>query len=106
MAEYIAQELALEILQDSAYAYGDYSVERSVYLSAKEKIGRIPAADVAPVRHGRWIITHEYDGLIDMCISRYTCSACGDYKISPDTFRPETAYCPTCGARMDEGAET
>lgn len=54
----------------------------------------IPAADVAPVVHGRWI-----DG---------RCTACGweapdacnfdGYESEPWEY---TAYCPNCGARMD-----
>lgn len=105
MAEYIERERALEILQDSAYAYGDYSVERSVYLSAKERIGRIPAAGVASVRHGRWIITKEFNSIVDMAVSKYTCSACGEYRLSAVTLSQATKYCPNCGARMDEEEE-
>lgn len=75
----------------------------------------IPAADVAPVVHGRWIIKHKhrggfhrYTGIDDMgeqhtitvderieYDDRY-CSECG--KQSADNF---LTYCPNCGARMD-----
>lgn len=54
----------------------------------------IPAADVAEVRHGRWIVEHGVlsDGIYgDMG----KCSVCGvrlrDY---------EWGYCPNCGASM------
>lgn len=47
------------------------------------------AADVAPVRHGRWI----RDG--DWCNPR--CSECGSYT----DFYVAREYCPNCGAKMD-----
>lgn len=57
-------------------------------------------ADVAPVRHGRWIET-SYD--------EYQCSVCGKavrdeiiYAIKPDDKEGYVAnYCPNCGAKMD-----
>ena len=53
-------------------------------------IGSLPAADVAPVRHGRWIP------------SDYTCSECG---FLCDAYLLDAGnYCPACGARMDKEA--
>lgn len=53
----------------------------------------IPAADVAPVRHGKWIPFHaEFAGDIQNC------------SICEIGFAARTFYCPHCGARMD-GAE-
>ena len=56
-------------------------------------ITSIPTADVAEVRHGRWI-----DGV---------CSECGFdamyYKGIPAQIY--TDYCPSCGARMDKEDE-
>lgn len=62
-----------------------------------ELLNTIPAADVAPVRHGRWIAKNA-DGSwrVD------TCSVC-----NKDThyvrFAPEYDYCPNCGAKMIGG---
>ena len=50
-----------------------------------------PAADVAPVRRGRWI---EEDGI-------QICSECGEEHEWEDYRAP---YCDTCGAQMDEKA--
>lgn len=47
-----------------------------------------PAADVAPVRHGRWV----FGG--DGCV---VCSEC-DEEEPNDNHRN---YCPNCGVRMD-----
>lgn len=65
---------------------------------AVEDLADIPSADVAPVRHGRWI-----ESTTDLI-----CSAC------ETVFNDEIAwmcrgytygyprYCPYCGAKMDE----
>lgn len=53
----------------------------------------IPAADVVPVRHGRWIPS-DYTG--DCC---YTCSECGFVR---DAYLLDIGnYCPACGTLMD-----
>ena len=49
----------------------------------------IPAADVAPVRRGRWI---EEDGT-------QICSECGEEHEWEDYRAP---YCDTCGAKMNK----
>ena len=60
---------------------------------ARELIKQAPAADVAPVRHGRWIPS-DYTG--DCC---YTCSECG---FERDAYLLDVGnYCPECGTLMD-----
>lgn len=51
-------------------------------------INQTPAADVAPVRHGKWIKRRSWDF--------HVCSECS-FETSPSKF------CPNCGARMDGG---
>ena len=57
----------------------------------------IPAADVAPVRHGRWF--HSFGG--------WLCSECEDQ--APFWCMASTQnlskFCPNCGAKMDGGAD-
>lgn len=103
MNEYITRERALEILND----IGGCGAEPESYTAgwdeainaAYEAIQSEPAADVAPVVHGRWIRFKEPDsetGYIHM-----RCSVCTAYWSDPshaDHFR----YCPSCGAKMDE----
>lgn len=55
-------------------------------------VDKIPAADVAPVRHGRWIVTDVI-----------TCSECQHFTRSE--FAGRWNYCPNCGARMDKEDE-
>ena len=53
-------------------------------------IDSIPAADVAPVRHGRWI---EQPLDFDLCgVAYYQCSECGKEQQTPSN------YCQFCGA--------
>ena len=53
----------------------------------------IPAADVAPVRHGRWVKKEKYTfGIM------YDCSLCENRIL--DNGHP-WSYCPNCGAKMD-----
>ena len=62
---------------------------------ANDVITRIPAADVAEVRHGRWDRVSTASGII----SRVRCSVCAGTQPLTCENMP---YCPTCGARMDE----
>ena len=63
----------------------------------KKAIKKMPKgiiADVAPVRHGRWLYGDYYD-IGDVC------SECDwDSKMIHPSYR----YCPNCGAKMDGGA--
>lgn len=60
-------------------------------------IQQVPAADVEPVRHGRWKLepTNPYDdpGYKNRMIKR--CSCCGWQNAC------RYNYCPNCGAHMD-----
>lgn len=55
---------------------------------ARKIIAEAPAADVAPVRHGRW----EWDRRVEA----YRCSSCKRHNAD------RTAYCPNCGADLRE----
>lgn len=60
-------------------------------------INETPAADVAPVRHGRW---EELDE--EGC---YSCSVCGAEWVTIEGTPKENDmdFCPHCGAKMDGG---
>lgn len=62
-----------------------------------------PAADVQPVKHGRWIGIYEYCEALDLRPTGlgvyYWCSEC-------DKAEKKTSdFCPNCGARMDGDSE-
>ncbi len=63
-------------------------------------VDKIPSADVAPVRHGRWEELYE-----EGC---YSCSVCGNsWIIIEGTPKDNEMYfCPNCGAKMDEKEDT
>ena len=58
-----------------------------------EFLRAIPAADVVPVRHGRWVFNDELDDM-------FHCTVCDNVAVR-NTFN----YCPNCGARMDGDSE-
>lgn len=63
----------------------------------------LPAADVAPVRHGEWIekeATFPISGM--MVTGRFPiCSVCNTLLAGIPNFK--LGYCPNCGAKMDGG---
>ena len=63
-----------------------------------EVINSVPAADVAPVRHGRWIHTTIEDDDWGSTFHSWACSNCD---FSTGQNQNGTNYCPNCGARMD-----
>ena len=103
MAEYIEREAISEEIRKYYYknppnfSYGegfDRGLDR-----AQRAILDAPAADVAPVRHGRWIDKGEYA----------VCMECGGRSGTQyDGVEPiplMTQFCPNCGAKMDGGAD-
>ena len=64
---------------------------------AEIAIGKTQTADVAPVRHGRWIEQEKYT-----FGTMYDCSIC-DNRILDNGH--SWNYCPNCGAKMDEVSE-
>ena len=85
MAEYIERDVA------AAFAYNCGAVYVSNRLSDKSAF---PAADVAPVRHGRWRFCGS-----GRWNDAYERDKCG--KMATDNSN----YCPNCGARMDGEGE-
>ena len=79
--EYIEREAALNCLK----------IARGYCPCAYEGISNLPAADVAPVRHGRLVST----GYVELYCEFGDCTICGaDNPIS-------NRYCGQCGAKMD-----
>ena len=63
-------------------------------------ISQTPAADVAEVRHGRWMTTDAYPHHLycSVCYKTYAKNA----KWVNELDLP-TNYCPNCGAKMEGG---
>jgi hypothetical protein len=135
MAEYIEREAAIDALNKALFSYEDETEARlkndpeldisewflhRIFVQNMNEIDRqtvlnIPAADVAPVVHARWL-TKEYMygdksvGIDDAWIERVAekgecayCSNCKEYaKLDGAEEYALTPYCPNCGADMRE----
>ena len=91
MDEYIKREYAVDAVLDVYYDTPDIDLSGEKFEAA---ILKIQAADVAPVRHGRWEMNSDRpDNII-----------CTNCDASFDVWKHEAKdfnYCPNCGCRMD-----
>ena len=95
MAEYIRRWFAVGAVLDVYCDTPDIDLSCEKFEAA---ILKIPAADVAPVRHGHWI------GKGYVCgETEYQCSECKETEWRTSASRLK--YCPFCGAKMDGGAD-
>lgn len=70
----------------------------------QNRVRELPAADVQPVKHGKWEEIEEYGGWGD---THYRCSVCGEewYLEDGTPQQNNMNFCPRCGARMDGDTE-
>jgi len=97
MAEYIERESLLKQMEgycsvNCGHEHGEDPLCPSCFMNdAIILVEDQPAADVQPVKHGKWIYNKPPD---DWIMSLYTCSICRNLEDGhPD-------YCPNCGADM------
>lgn len=102
MAEYIERES----LYEKAYWHGEHPNVSNPFPDGVdaidiEDVDAIPAADVVPVRHGRWVdrIVDENE-VIQPWMKRYYCSECLEGG-NQSWFK----FCPNCGTKMDGCAD-
>ena len=115
MSEYLERETAINIADHAILehpydkdsrrpeTYSDYNQGWSDACEhIRARLEYVPAADAAPVRHGKNITEmHFSDEII--------CSICGFDGVGFSSYDPvedicieyECRYCPNCGARMD-----
>lgn len=94
MAEYIERETAIAWFMP--YAHAGESIDADVVIS---DIKGMKAADVAPVRNGRWVKIYENgEPAIEQHQVGVFCIRCK--KMPKDRFT-ESDFCPNCGAKMD-----
>ena len=96
MAEYIERE-ALETALNHRLNFlmaenGEYDHYTSGFDEAVTRVEDFPAADVSPVRHGRWETNSDRP---DSLISSICKCGFDMWKHDPHN------YCPNCGAKMD-----
>lgn len=98
MAKYIECEAVLELIRpddpnDKRCAVTVATAKRLI----RHALTAAPAADVAPVVHGRW--EQDADG-------DWYCTNCDEVVAICESGRERTyrkPYCPNCGAKMDGG---
>ena len=104
MKEYIERAALKREL--APYEENDFSQQMDVILAI---VDAQPAADVAPVVHGKW----EYNrDATDFGIGGYICSQCKNKNNNLPCNRVKSVqmflgakYCPECGAKMDAEQE-
>lgn len=103
MAEYIDREALRKVLENWRDAHADVDDEQGCGLLEDViwEVDAQPAADVAPVVHGRWEPCFDKN-----CKCRWgfgKCSNCGQeyYAHAINYYK----YCPNCGAKMDGRGE-
>lgn len=94
MKEYIEREKIFSIWRSMPNPASAASLSAAIH--------QTPAADVAPVRHGRWLTTDAYPHHLycSVCYKTYAKNA----KWVNELDLP-TNYCPNCGARMGKEDE-
>ena len=85
MDEYIERET----IKAAMIHYGFKSPDMTVTEFVEDEL---PAADVATVRHGRWVCGDYYD----------VGDVCSECDWDSQMICPSYRYCPNCGARMAE----
>ena len=89
MTEYIEREAAIRVVNGQS----SFTMTRNGLI---DSISKLPAADVAPVVHGRWI--NAYTDIESNPLFMYgICSNCGFEQGLSDKLN----YCPNCGTKMD-----
>lgn len=80
--------------------FGSYNLSFVKKWLSEEFEVNSPVADVAPVRHGKWVDLREDD--MDY---EWKCSSCGEtFGMAHEDVSPYDVglnYCPNCGCRMD-----
>lgn len=102
MSEYIERDAALNAIEEMqrglcpvgrfgrSFVYGKDRETFDAWKEIADKIEfGIPAADVAPVVHGRWV---------PPAVGKYGCLCSACKKQSDNGYD----YCPNCGAMMDK----
>jgi len=97
MDKYIRRQDAIRWVKTECNPYGKPTLDFESGKRVIEHLEQMPSADVAPVRHGRWLPIVSYN-------NTYKCSECGrllvDITGGLKMVAKHYPYCH-CGAKMD-----
>lgn len=100
MDEFISREATIKRIKEvycaGCNSYNGVKCRACGTGDAIDMIEDAPAADVAPVVHGRWV-THYRSGT--PVAEGYVSTCCDMWN------NRKSDYCPNCGAKMDGGAD-
>ena len=102
--EYIESEALREDVKNHFKKLIDEGYVYDEIFDSNAEISRIideqPTADVAEVKHGKWIFINQAKSYFDGPYGDISeCSLCG-HKV--DVSETNYNYCPNCGAKMDK----
>lgn len=104
MVEYVERNQVRDMLHSEIESWGSSAEEIDALLKANDKLFEIPAADVAPVVHAKWI-----DGADAFGAKRGQYRVCSRCNICipcvSELAAPYWRGCPNCLARMDGGGK-
>lgn len=93
MPEYIEREAVLSEVDNAFKMFQEHDDIIELYSDVRAAIIYAKTADVAPVRHGHWIVRHKgMNNWVD-------CSECGT------VGSPHWKCCPVCEVKMDGDAD-
>ena len=99
--EYIERDMYYQKINGlSKGGCGDYPLYCLAINDCMNVLDEMPAADVAPVKHGHWVgyETKSYKNSENGIAKKYyRCSSCRYFNAI------RSNYCPKCGAKMDGG---
>lgn len=103
MYEYIDKNAAVGILEAMSRSADCECIKKRLEKAAK-RVSALPAADVAPVVHGQWIIGVDDD---DFDVKCSKCEWTDIFEVAGiaavERIAKTMHYCPHCGAKMDGG---
>ena len=99
MSEYIEREFALNVLCRENCGH-DYEANKCNNCYTSNFINYLPTADVAEVKHGKWIEVQK-ENIWNDIVPVLECSACGKHTVGTRGIMTKSNYCPNCGAKMD-----
>ena len=100
MAEYIERAAAVKVVLRQRKPTNSVAQNRMLSIIQRDML-TMPAADVAPVVHARWIHSRYED-----CSEQFElvkCSQCNHEAYAMAFYVRGGNYCPNCGTKMDGG---